>query len=336
MVRTDKGVAEFCKNYEFRTDYICEVVKRRQCRKILIQLPEGFLRCIPFLYKELSRCVESVEILFSLNPSHGSCLLDELGSRISGSDLLVHIGHVEYPNYTPAIPVLFIPAEYTGVHNLRFERIVDYIRTKNVQSVLVLTTSQHAELSRWLVEFLNTKGFRAEYGGIVTGCLVPKIPKDIDITLVVAGGRFHAIGVALRNLDRASTIVMVDPYTGAIRDVQEDVKKILRIRYWKIAYSREAKTWVVIDGVYGQHRPSIVDKICQLIRQRGGTCIKTIALYLDQHVLENLDSEDVDVFVVASCPRIPIDDLYEFRKPVLTPGEAYMVLTGEERYVYPW
>jgi Diphthamide synthase subunit DPH2 len=53
--------------------------------------------------------------------------------------------------------------------------------------------------------------------------------------------------------------------------------------------------------------------------------------------MRDVDSEWFEAFVVTSCPRLPVDDLYEYEKPVLTPGEAFMALQGRlEPYMFPW
>jgi len=36
--------------------------------------------------------------------------------------------------------------------------------------------------------------------------------------------------------------------------------------------------------------------------------------------------KDIEVFVIAACPRIPIDDYSSFHVPVLNVREAYMCL----------
>ena len=325
---------DFCKYYDFSIESICSAARRRGARRILLQLPEGFLRCSSYIVDELERVCGDVEAVVSSNPAYGSCLVDEQGFRQVNADLLVHVGHVEYPLYNPRVPTLFIPAEYVGSVRLSVENIASELDRMHAKTVEVYSTAQHISLASRIAEALRGLHIDALYRGVVTGCLPPRISSDAAI--VVAGGLFHALGLGLRNYERADSILAADPYTGQVRSIGSEVRRVLRIRYWKISLSANAKNWVLINGFYGQWRRSLERTLCDLLRRSGRRCIRVVSYAVTRQTLENMDSDSVDAFVVLSCPRIAIDDLYDYGKPVLTPGELLMVLKGLERYVYPW
>ena len=45
----------------------------------------------------------------------------------------------------------------------------------------------------------------------------------------------------------------------------------------------------------------------------------------------------IEAYIQTGCPRISIDDLYNFHKPVLN-IEQFMILTGQRKFeeIYPW
>jgi len=72
------------------------------------------------------------------------------------------------------------------------------------------------------------------------------------------------------------------------------------------------------------------------LKEKGYNIYVFLNRVLTKDVLRNL-SPSLDVFLVTSCPRLPIDDLYDFEKPVLTPGEAKMIILNNfDKYIFPW
>ena len=115
-------------------------------------------------------------------------------------------------------------------------------------------------------------------------------------------------------------------------------ERTLRIRYKKMLDAMDARRWGVVVGEEpGQYRPWLINKITGLLRKRGLEYMIIMGRKTDREFISNNDSEWFQAFVITSCPRIPIDDLQDYHKPVLTPGEALMVLQGNiGRYRFPW
>jgi 2-(3-amino-3-carboxypropyl)histidine synthase len=99
----------------------------------------------------------------------------------------------------------------------------------------------------------------------------------------------------------------------------------------------EAHAWMILAGVQGQFRPAIVEKLKREIEKRGDEYFVARSAYVTKETLGNIDNRRIDAFIVTSCPRLPIDDFNDFYKPVLTPGEAFMIFNNvSQRYIYPW
>ena len=104
------GRDSICELYEIEYNALLEAV--RGVKKILLTAPDGLKKlydCIReyFLSKKLF-----VELYFSSSPSYGSCYISMGELELIKPDIIVHIGHNEYPLISTNIwkKILYIPA----------------------------------------------------------------------------------------------------------------------------------------------------------------------------------------------------------------------------------
>jgi len=327
-------MSSFCEDYDFELKRVASIITATKARRILIQLPEGLQRCVDMVVSELRKYVEDdTSILVSLNPSYGACLVDEYTADSVKADLIIHFGHLEYPYYKPRKRTVFIPVEYRGTNRDKILNMVMNLCTSQTNKVCLVTTAQHIKLVNDIVLNL-ARHCNVEFQGTVLGCK-PVDTRGCEKTVVIAGGKFHCITQALYAIN--NDVLCLDPYTYSLWNPKKDVARILRVRYWKMYSAKDAKKWLLIDGMYGQSRPEVLHRIAELLRKQGRSYVVAKVLRLDEHVLQNIGIENFDAVVVLSCPRIAIDDLEHIEVPVLTPGEALMLLEGKlEEYRYPW
>ncbi|MEL9939748.1 MAG: 2-(3-amino-3-carboxypropyl)histidine synthase subunit 1/2 [Ignisphaera sp.] len=327
----------FCNDYDFEIDNIVKFIEENKARKILLQMPEGLQVCSSLIVDSLkNRLGDSIEIYLSLNPSYGSCLVDEYGASEIGADVVIHIGHDEYPLYKPRKPTLFIRGDYKKIDKEKIRETLKSICNEYPQPVCVASTAQHIKELNGILN--NIDACSTLFKGIILGC-VPADTKECGIDVIVAGGRFHCIAQALNNYSkygRAKTIC-IDPYTNIVWNPEKEVEKILRVRLWKVREAFDARKWLIIDGFYGQHRQSVVDLITNEIKKRGMGYLIVKALKIDRSLLDNIYAgEGFDAVAVVACPHIAFD-LMDYSRPVLTVGEALMALHKDiTRYRYPW
>ena len=172
----------------------------------------------------------------------------------------------------------------------------------------------------------------------ILGCYYqPLVKSNVDAYVVVAGGYFHAVGLALA-LGMSKPVYRADPYTGMVENVTDIARRWLAKRYWVIRQAMNAQRFGVIVGLFpGQYRPGVVDTVTKLLKRAGRDYKLLYSERLNREYLDNLSPDDYDAFIVTSCPRLAIEDLGDYWKPVLTPGEAFMAITGRlERYRFPW
>jgi 2-(3-amino-3-carboxypropyl)histidine synthase len=327
--------------YDFEIEKIADVILRGGYKKILIQMPDGLKIYSKYIRDEIVKRVGNVEIVFSGDSAWGSCLLDDVEAARGGYDLLVHIGHIEYPYYKSSHRTLFIPAySRLSISEDLISKLFDALDLYKINSVGVVSTIQHIKLLPEVLKVLSTryKVFKGSGLGAVMGCEYSSaiaISRYVDAYVIISGGVFHGLGLGLSVLGKP--VIKLDPYESKVVDLTKEIDKILRIRIHKIHEASEARNWVLIDGVKGQNRSWFRRYLEHLIKSRGGDYIVYVSENITKDLLINIDSSWVDAYIILACPRIPIDDLYDFYKPVLTPAEARMILTGKkDRYYFPW
>ncbi|MEL9929636.1 MAG: diphthamide biosynthesis enzyme Dph2 [Sulfolobales archaeon] len=326
--------------YDFEIERIVEEIKRVKARKILIQLPDGLKIYSRYIYEELARRVD-VEINFSGDSAWGSCLLNDVESERGGYDLLVHIGHMPYPYYRSRSKVLFIPAySRIDIDEDLLKKASEEIERHNARKIAIFTTIQHEKLLPKVSRYMSQRYevISPNKGPIVMGCEYssPISVRDrVDLYLIISGGVFHALGLGLAVYGKP--VIKIDPYERKIVDLSYEINKIYKIRIYKIHQASEARNWILIDGVRGQNRSWYRKYLENLLRERNREYIVYISEIINRDLLYNIDSRWAEAYVILACPRIPIDDLWDFPKPVLTPGEARIALNGGSKgYSFPW
>lgn len=333
------GLMDFCENFNFEVEKIVETVKLKKLKRLYIQLPEGFQRCAKHIVDRIGKLMsEEVEIFISANPSYGSCLVDELGAKDVHADMVVHFGHAPYPHYKYSVDVLFVPVEYEGVDRIKLLEIIERMCTDERERICLATTPQHINITKSICS--EIRKCNCIYRGVVTGCYLAE-SRDCNKLIIVGGGRFHCIAQALYefrgNPNNLAKILCLDPYSYSIWSPVKDVEKLLRVRLWKMHQAINTGKWLIVDGFYGQHRGEIIAHLTKMLKAHNKDFSIVKALKLDREFLVNLEADrSFDVIVIASCPYLAFDFI-DFEKPVLTVGEALMVLSGDVgRYAYPW
>jgi 2-(3-amino-3-carboxypropyl)histidine synthase len=319
--------------------------------RLLLEAPQGMVQLLPTLAEYARRCLEdpTVKIMVNMEPSYGLCSVS-LKYILEGIvDGIVHVGHDFYP-YPLCIPdcrvgskiarerVLTVPAEYIAPGDTveRLAKALGELIGEGA-SVAIGYTTQHRSLAASLSRKLEELGVKVRGLAQVLGCYVSDLTRvESDFYAVIAGGYFHSLGVALAVGD-GRRVLRVDPYEGRVENVDKTYRRIIARRYWAIMRVRTAKRVGVIVGTLpGQYRPGVVDAVVKLLERYGLSYELLYAERLSREYLDNLNPHSFDAFIVTSCPRLAIDDLGDYWKPVITPGELAVALRGLQEYVFPW
>ncbi|MGC9210304.1 MAG: diphthamide biosynthesis enzyme Dph2 [Acidilobus sp.] len=324
---------------------------RRITGKVVLQLPPGLKPAVV----ELVRCLRraGVEPIVDMDPTFGSCDLHipQLRDALGDGVVILHAGHTPYPpELSRAVNVdgarvIYVPVTYDAeVPENVIERAAELIASRGLRKVSVLTTAQHVNQYERVVNLLKAHGVEVIRAGRyppyllegqVLGCDYRVVPRGAEGYVIIAGGLFHGLGLYLATL---KPVLQIDPYRSEVRDLTDEGQRFLRLRLQKVSQAIDARRWGVIVGLKtGQYRPWVLNALLASMRHHGREFIVLASDTLTESYLRDVDSEWFQAFVVTSCPRLPIDDLYEYEKPVLTPGEALMALQGKlEPYIFPW
>jgi 2-(3-amino-3-carboxypropyl)histidine synthase len=328
---------------------------RRDYDIIVLQAPEGLQKYLTRFSGCISGLVEG-DVIIHGDPVYGACdlHLGKFGMLASSNKriLVIHIGHTPYPpdlgggSKPSNIDVVYLNAEsLLEVDESLISEAISIIKEKGYESVGLVATVQHAHILKLLEAKFRERGIKAVVprgyppyflDGQVIGCDY-RVAKRIspDAYVIVAGGLFHAIGLYLATL---RDVIQLDPYSSKVRFISPLGMRLLKKRLYLVANALTSRSMAIIVGLKdGQFRPHIVQKLVKLAKDKGLQYYVIASDVLNEYSLRNIDNDDIEFYVVTSCPRIAIDDLGNFEKPVLTPGEAFMALEGRlEPYRFPW
>ncbi|MFQ6127451.1 MAG: diphthamide biosynthesis enzyme Dph2 [Thermoplasmata archaeon] len=305
---------------------MADEISRLKAKSVAIQFPDGLRRKIVDIAFELQERT-NVEIYLWGDPCYGAC--DVADAPV---DLIFHLGHAPLPHIeSKNVVYMELQSEFPETDLL--ERAVPFLEGKvglisSVQYIPELLLVKQFLASKGLVGRIGEGDLRISYPGQVLGCnfsSARSIADDVDMFLYIGGGDFHPIGVALATGKR---IVVLDPEKNEVRDVEDVVDEMKRLRFAVMEKAKSADIFgIIISRKIGQERFKLASSIEKLLDKKGK---KSVTILIDYVTPENLIGLTVDAFVSTACPRIAIDDQARFDKPILTPIELRILLEEQE------
>jgi 2-(3-amino-3-carboxypropyl)histidine synthase len=318
-------------HYDFELDRVVQEIKSKKAKRVLLQFPEGLLEYATKIAERIDR-ETGCEAIISLDTCYGACDLAVYAASRVKADLLLHYGHAAWGD-KPPIATIYVEAFVSLDLSAVLPKIKELLG--DAKRVGLLSTVQHIQQMKEVREFLERNGFnvmigkasgRVRYDGQVLGCdysAAKSILPTIDKFVLVGGGKFHAIGLALA-VRRES--IAVDPYSSEVFTTKELLRRYLKSRYSCIMEARSASCYGIVMGLkYGQLDLQRALNIKKELLKYG----KKVTLFsVDNLIPEQLNIiKEIDAYVIVACPRIAIDDAELFKKPVLIPEEVEMVFS---------
>ncbi len=313
---------------------ILEELKGLGARKVLIQSPEGLRREA----EELARFLEEngLTVILHGEVNYGACDPADEDAKKLGCDALIHLGH-SYMRLNLEVPTIFVPAFAKVDVVPALKRNLSEIR-KLGKRIALVTTAQHIHRLGEARDFLEKNGFevvigrgdsRVSWPGQVLGCNFSSAKVEADGVLFIGSGLFHPLGVAIAT---KKPTLAVNPYSGDATWMNAEAERLIRKRWAQIAKAMDAKSFgVVVSTKKGQLRLAEAEKVIKLLREHGREA-RLIAM--DRISYPELEGFSFEAYVVVACPRVPIDDSENWRKPVLTPREVELLLGLKEEYEF--
>ncbi len=301
-------------------------IKRLKARIVALQVPEGLRKRANQIANDIEARA-GVDVLVVAEPCYGAC--DVPGSLFEMVDAIVNIGHSPIPSIKLTKPIIFVPARSKIPLGDQLKKAVGMVQ----EPVGVLATAQHLTELDEVIEGLESMGIKVKVGegdsriahaGEVLGCnftAAMNVSKDVNSYILVASGSFHALGV---HLATGKKVVVLDPNLEEPKEIDQVKDKVLRQRHAVIEKAEKARSFGIIVGEkVGQRRLRRAKELRKLVRWKK----KDASLILmDRFDPERVKYLGFDAYVSTACPRIAIDDVAMYDKPLLTPQELEIVL----------
>jgi 2-(3-amino-3-carboxypropyl)histidine synthase len=305
---------------------ILDEIERRKCRTVVLQLPEGLKKDATRLAGRLEE-KGNVTVVVSADPCYGACDLTTFRG-----DLLIHFGHA--PISTPDEDVLYIELSA----DLDVLPLLEEVLPKLKKTVAITAAIQYIPSLPTVKGFLEQNGVevhigegdsRVAYPGQILGCnfSAPKsVAEEVEQFLYTGEGNFHPLGIALAT---GKDVLVIDPEMNEVRDMSEFKESILRQRHAVITNLSVASSFgIIVSSKIGQSRFGLASKMKEDLEKNGK---KAVLFLVDNLNPDHLLGLDVDAFISVACPRIAIDDFALYKKPIITPAEAEIVL-GQRKW----
>ena len=301
-------------------------IKRLKARIIALQVPEGLKKRAYQIAEDIENKA-GAEVMLVAEPCFGAC--DVPSSLFEMVDAVVNVGHSPRPSLTVRKPVIFVPARANVPVTNQLKQAVGML----LEPVGVIATSQHLTELDDVIEGLEGMGIKVKVGegdsrishvGEILGCnytTATSIVKEVGSYLLIGSGTFHGLGV---HLATGKKVVVLDPNLEQPREIEQAKDRILRQRHAAIERAGKARSFGIIIGEkVGQRRLRRARELRKLLRWKR----KDASLVLmDKFDPEKLRALGFDAYVSTACPRIAIDDVALYDKPLLTPHELEIVL----------
>jgi 2-(3-amino-3-carboxypropyl)histidine synthase len=299
---------------------------------VAIQLPLGLRPYLSEIEATLNR--SNVEVVVLADSCYGACDIADAKAKQLGCDVLLHYGHADMDIRT-CLPTLYVEAHMTLDPS---EVVKQALRGQKFKRLGIATTVQHISFISQVKKILRSLGIepligkpgsRARYPGQVLGCdwgCVRAVADDVDAFFYVGTGRFHPIGVCLAS---GKDVITANPLaSGSERIVSGNT--LLKKRKAMIARAASCQSFgVLVSTKPGQARFKLASNLVSEFRKAG---LSSHLLVMDEITPEKVsDFKEIEAFVCAACPRLPIDDAARFDRPILTPFEV-MVMLGKKKF----
>ncbi|HIJ98366.1 TPA: diphthamide biosynthesis enzyme Dph2 [archaeon] len=301
----------------------------KNAKKIAMQLPDGLKTKSSEIENEIRKYSNGAEIFVLGGSNFGGCDLRDLEAEKSVADLLLHFGHANF-GVQSKIKTIYLEIQ----SDLNIEKAVQKAAKEiKEQKIGLITTIQHIESLEKAKEILEKNGkqvFTAQPKGKsaraaqLLGCdwsAGSALKDKVDCYLYIGTGNFHPLPLAI---DTDKKVYVADPELNQVRELTDFKKKILKQIAIKIEKAKSAnKFGILVTTKPGQKREKLAEKIKEQIENNGKTAQILVFDTIDYNVLQNLK---LDAYVNTACPRIPLDDIEAFDKPILSPPELEIVL----------
>jgi 2-(3-amino-3-carboxypropyl)histidine synthase len=305
-------------------------LKKIEAKRVLIQIPEGLKVQTEDIIQKLEK--ENFEVISEMSPCFGACDIKVSEAKSLNCDAILHIGHNEFIKINE-IPVIYLPLNYT-LENFKdiLKKLVDYLKKKEIIEIGLVTTAQFLnyvpqikeELEKNKIKVLTKSGVRV-VSAQTLGCNYSAVPNTKNI-VYFGDGLFHPLGI---HFSTQNEVIICNPFNEKIKELNEEKNKFLRQRILLIEKAKESNSFaIIVSSKIGQQRMQVAEKIRTDLIMSG----KAAKIYSMDHISEDkLLGINAGAYISTACPRLSIDDFFNWKKPLINASEVKYLL-GKEKY----
>ncbi|BFU22749.1 diphthamide synthesis protein, putative [Entamoeba histolytica HM-1:IMSS-B] len=310
--------------FDLKESEIIKEVTSRNCKRVVLQFPEGLISQGVGLQQRLEQQLPNVEFILYTDYVYGACCVDDRFTAYIHSDFLVHFGHSPLiPPHCLKVASMYIPV----VADILLEPLINNINKqldKKLDLAIVATIQYEPylqQLKQSLTQFnVILPKIDPLPEGITLGCTVPPLEQREMSVVFIGGGLFHAEAVAYNYPD--NKVYSYDPRNQTLVPVFVNKEKFKQIMKTKIDTARKEKYIGVITSTLGrQGNQKVTDNIINLLEKNNKIPVVTYADEISTAILDSY--KEVKVWVQVACPRLSIDWGEDFRQVLITPYEAF-------------
>ena len=313
--------------YDFEEGRIIEEIKKKNAKKILLQLPEG-LKKEAFRIVELIKTNTNSEVVVSGSSCWGGCEIAVEEAEKIKVDLLIHFGHAPFVRVD--FPILYIEL-YSKLDAVSLlDKNIDKL---NIEKIGLIGSVQYIKQFENLKKYLESKGKKviipkkkgfSAYDGHVVGCeynSLKTIENEVDGFLVI-GNKFHSLGAALMCIDK--DVYLLNEQSNNLELMNGEKDKVIGQRAIAIDKVKSAKKiGIVVDKKIGQYNMKIAENLKNDFEKLGK---EVIIIIVNEFSPGLMNFYNVDAFIDTACPRIAFEDFDRYDKPIITSREAKVVV----------
>ncbi len=318
--------------YDYEENRIIEEIKKRNAKKVLLQLPEGMKKEAFNIIERINKN-NDIDVVISGSSCWGGCDLAIDEARKIRADLLIHFGHA--PFVKTDFPILYVELHSKIDAVKLLEKNIEKLKIGNVGLIgSVQYVKQFASLKKYLEDkgkkvFVPKKKGFAAYDGHVVGCeynSLKTIENEIDGFLVI-GNKFHSLGAALMCVNKK--VFLLNEQSNNLELMNEERDKVIKQRAIAIdKVKRSKKIGIIVDNKIGQYNMKLAERFKNDFEKDGK---EAIIILVSEFSPGLMNFYDVDAFVDTACPRISIEDYGRYDKPIINSREA-SVVTGKRSW----
>uniref|UniRef100_A0A0N5B6H1 2-(3-amino-3-carboxypropyl)histidine synthase subunit 2 n=1 Tax=Strongyloides papillosus TaxID=174720 RepID=A0A0N5B6H1_STREA len=323
----------------FDIDKCIKWIDENKFQRTALQLPDSYLNYAYFVVKHIEERLENCKLYVLADTSYRSCCVDDIAAEHAKCDSLIHFGESCLTLTSCRMPVLYI----LGNLPVNIELIKDFILNNEIEEeniVLVYDSSYNKhgeEIYDTLKTILNNKNvfhFPISTNHDEKRVIGRSVPKDFNddlenvLILFIGSSDSPLLTLWMMTFVNITRGIVYDPVLNKIEFKESFAFRLLRKRLFLIEKVKDAKSIGLVIGTLGVggHNEAI-----QRVRELCKTVGKKLYVFsigkLNEAKLANFSNE-IDAFILLSCPFGVMLDTHDYFKPLVCLFEAEIGLNG--------